>query len=74
MSAILYLIPISLVLGVIGLLAFLWTLKHGQYEDLEGAAARILEDEDKPLPRAATTEAEKPNPPQSSLDRSHTSR
>ncbi len=54
MSARLYLIPISLVLGVIGLFAFLWTLKHGQYEDLEGSAARILEDEDKPLPRPST--------------------
>ena len=53
MSALVYLIPISLVLGVIGLVAFLWTLKHGQYEDLDGAAARIIEEEDKPLPRPA---------------------
>ena len=42
MSALLYLIPISLLLGGVALFAFLWTLKHGQYEDLEGAAARIL--------------------------------
>ena len=53
MSALTYLIPISLVLGLIGLLAFLWTLKHGQYEDMEGAAARILDQDDKPLPRPA---------------------
>ncbi len=44
-----YLIPIALVLGVIGLVAFLWSLKSGQYDDLDGAAARILfEEEDVP--------------------------
>lgn len=49
MSGFLYLIPIALVLGLIGLLAFLWSLKDGQYEDLDGAAVRILlDDEDKP--------------------------
>lgn len=46
-----YLIPISLVLGVTGLAAFLWSLKSGQYEDLDGAAQRILFDDDKPAPR-----------------------
>ena len=51
MGALVYLIPISLVLGVIGLVAFLWTLRHGQYEDLEGSATRILTDDDKPLPQ-----------------------
>jgi cbb3-type cytochrome oxidase maturation protein len=51
MSALLYLIPISILLGAIALVAFFWTLKHGQYEDLEGAAARILTDDDRPLPR-----------------------
>ena len=51
MSALLYLIPISIVLGAIALFAFLWTAKNGQYEDLEGAAARILTDDDRPLPR-----------------------
>lgn len=54
MSSLFYLIPISLVLGLIGLFAFFWTLKHGQYEDLEGSAARILEDDDKPLPPPVT--------------------
>ena len=51
MSALLFLIPIALFLGGLGLGAFLWSLRAGQYEDLEGAARRILiEDEDKPLP------------------------
>jgi cbb3-type cytochrome oxidase maturation protein len=44
------LIPTSLVLGLVGLFAFLWSLKSGQYEDLRGSAERILLDErDQPL-------------------------
>ena len=46
MSGILYLIPIALLLGLIGLAAFLWALKSGQYDDLDGAAQRILFDDD----------------------------
>ena len=49
MSGILYLIPIALLLGLVGLAAFLWALKSGQYDDLDGAAQRILfDDEDEP--------------------------
>ncbi|MGZ8350930.1 MAG: cbb3-type cytochrome oxidase assembly protein CcoS [Allosphingosinicella sp.] len=40
------LIPISLALGVAGLATFLWSLRNGQYEDLAGAAERILLDDD----------------------------
>jgi len=40
------LIPISLILGSVGLIAFLWTVKSGQYDDAEGSAARILLDDD----------------------------
>lgn len=43
-----YLVPLSLVLGLIGLGLFLWTMRSGQYEDLDGAAERILFDDDKP--------------------------
>ncbi len=46
MSGILYLIPLALLLGLIGLAAFLWALKSGQYDDLDGAAQRILFDDD----------------------------
>lgn len=46
MSGILYLIPIALLLGLLGLAAFLWSLKSGQYDDLDGAAQRILFDDD----------------------------
>ncbi len=49
MSGLLALIPIALFLGALGLGAFLWSLRSGQYDDLEGAAHRILDDEDKPL-------------------------
>jgi cbb3-type cytochrome oxidase maturation protein len=44
-----FLIPIALFLGALGLGAFLWSMKSGQYDDLDGAAWRILDDgEDKP--------------------------
>jgi cbb3-type cytochrome oxidase maturation protein len=45
MNALVFLIPIALGLGGIGLAAFLWSLKSGQYDDLEGAAWRVLEDD-----------------------------
>jgi cbb3-type cytochrome oxidase maturation protein len=49
MSDFFYLIPVALLLGAAGLAAFLWSLRNGQYDDLDGAAERILFDEDKPL-------------------------
>lgn len=49
MSSLIVLIPVALVLGGLGLAAFLWTLRHDQYEDLDGAAMRILFDEDEIL-------------------------
>jgi cbb3-type cytochrome oxidase maturation protein len=45
MTALLYLIPAALFLGLLGLAAFAWALHSGQYEDMEGAASRILFDE-----------------------------
>ncbi len=50
MSVLIYLIPVALFLGLIGLVAFIWTLKSGQYEDMEGAARRVLLDDDENLP------------------------
>jgi cbb3-type cytochrome oxidase maturation protein len=50
MNQLLYLVPVALGLGLVGLLAFLWSLKSGQYEDLDGAMERVLGDDDKPLP------------------------
>ncbi|GIK80255.1 MAG: cbb3-type cytochrome oxidase assembly protein CcoS [Pseudorhodoplanes sp.] len=46
MSVLVYLVPIALGLGLTGLFAFLWSLRAGQYDDLDGAALRILEDDD----------------------------
>lgn len=48
MSHLVVLIPIALGLGLLGLAAFLWSLRNGQYEDMDGAAERILEDTQKP--------------------------
>lgn len=47
MTTLSFLIPVALGLGAIGLGAFLWSLTSGQYEDLDGAAVRILRDDDK---------------------------
>lgn len=46
MNTLIYLIPIALILGGLGLAAFLWALKSGQYEDLDGASWRVLDDGD----------------------------
>jgi cbb3-type cytochrome oxidase maturation protein len=45
MTVLLFLIPIALGMGGLGLAAFLWALKSGQYEDMDGAAQRILFDD-----------------------------
>ena len=49
MNLLIYLIPVALGLGGLGLAAFLWSLKNGQFDDLDGAAERIFLDDDKPL-------------------------
>lgn len=54
MAEFLFLIPIALGLGLAGLWAFLWSLRSGQYEDLDGAAARILLD-DEPITQLRPT-------------------
>jgi cbb3-type cytochrome oxidase maturation protein len=46
MSGLLYLIPIAMFLGLLGLGAFLWALRSGQFDDLDGAAERILFDDE----------------------------
>lgn len=46
MNVLVFLVPAALALGLAGLCAFLWSLKSGQYEDMEGSAARMLSDED----------------------------
>tara|TARA_R110002110_G_scaffold5945_3_gene30023 strand:- start:474 stop:635 length:162 start_codon:yes stop_codon:yes gene_type:complete len=46
MNILVFLVPAALLLGLLGLAGFLWSLKTGQYDDLDGAAERILFDED----------------------------
>ncbi len=46
MTILLYLLPVALSLGLAGLTAFFWALRSGQFDDLDGDAARILYDDD----------------------------
>lgn len=51
MNMLIYLIPVALFLGALGLFAFLWSVRSGQYEDMDGAAWRVIEDrDDRPRP------------------------
>lgn len=49
MNGIAVLIPIALLLGLVGLATFFWSLGSGQYDDLDGASMRILIEEDRPV-------------------------
>jgi cbb3-type cytochrome oxidase maturation protein len=46
MEVLIYLVPMALLLGLTGLAAFLWSLRNGQYDDVQGAAVRVLSDDD----------------------------
>lgn len=46
MNGLAFLIPIALVMGLLGLAAFFWSMRSGQFEDLDGAANRILIEEE----------------------------
>ncbi len=48
MNVLVYLLPMALGLGLAGLFGFMWALKSGQYNDVEGAALRVLDDDDLP--------------------------
>lgn len=54
MSGLVFLIPIALAMGAIGLGGFLWSVRSGQFEDPDGAAQRILISPDEPLPERKT--------------------
>ncbi len=59
MNGILFLIPIALGLGLLALLAFFWAVGRGQFDDLDGAALRILIED--AAPPAAPTPAAEPS-------------
>ena len=50
MEVLIYLVPLALALGGLGLAGFLWSLKNGQYDDLDGAAWRALGEDDASQP------------------------
>ncbi|MBP2445137.1 cbb3-type cytochrome oxidase assembly protein CcoS [Rhizobium leguminosarum] len=52
MNMLIYLIPIALFMGGVGLAAFLWSLGNGQYDDLQGAAWRVLADDESDPPKS----------------------
>jgi cbb3-type cytochrome oxidase maturation protein len=52
MTSLAWLLPAALTLGLIGLLGFLWALRNGQFDDLEGASWRVLEDGEPDVPAA----------------------
>jgi len=60
MTALAWLIPAALFLGLLGVFAFMWALRSGQFEDLDGAAYRILEDETPPPDTADESRQDKP--------------
>ena len=52
MNILAVLVPVALALGGCGLVAFLWALQSGQFDDLEGAGWRAIADDDLPEPQA----------------------
>ena len=48
MNVLVFLVPIAIGLGALGLFAFLWAMKSGQFDDLDGAAWRAIADDDLP--------------------------
>ena len=58
MDALILLIPIALALGLVGLVAFMWSLRSGQFDDLDGAAFRALRNDDGTMPGDVGTKQE----------------
>ena len=61
MEVLVYLVPLALGLGLLGLFAFLWSLNSGQFDDLDGAALRAIMDDDLPTSAAPPQEAQPPD-------------
>jgi cbb3-type cytochrome oxidase maturation protein len=60
MEVLVILVPLALALGLVGLGGFLWSLKSGQYDDLEGAAWRAIADDDPAPPPVDRTALHQP--------------
>lgn len=75
MDVLLVLIPLALLLGLVGLLAFLWALKSDQFDDLDGAAHRILFDDEEMIQgREDETSPRDPRPHQTDTNVSKSDR
>ena len=62
MDVLLYLIPLALVIGVFWLAFFIWSIRNNQFDDLDGAAQRILIDEDPPITKGMPDTSGTPPP------------
>ncbi len=62
MDSLVYLIPVALCLGAVGLAAFLWAMTSGQFDDLDGAASRILFDDPRASARPPAPETRRSPP------------
>lgn len=58
MNVLVFLIPVALFLGGAGLVLFFWAMRDGQFEDLDGAANRILIDEEEDGQESTTEDSE----------------
>lgn len=63
------LLPLALFMGFVGLMAFMWTMKSGQYDDLDGAAWRAIIDDDQDLNPNFKKKAKPSNNPQNSVEK-----
>jgi cbb3-type cytochrome oxidase maturation protein len=59
LNVLVYLLPLALSLGALGLLGFVWSLRTRQFEDLQGAGWRAISDDDLPDLRAKDTQHER---------------
>ncbi len=63
MTSLAWLLPAALTLGFIGLLGFLWALRSGQFDDLEGAGWRAIDETQPDMPASLEKAAAKPADP-----------
>ncbi len=63
MNYLVVLIPIALAMSAVGLLAFLWSLRSGQYDDLDGAAERVLLDDEDEMPLTGSVRQDRKEQP-----------
>lgn len=63
MEVIYGLLPGMLLLGIVGVAVFFWAVRSGQYDDMDGAAHRVLMDDDEPVEQTTETDdSEDDNP------------